>query len=876
MELEQKIVSKVVSNVRELTRCWDAGLRSEAFVDPAYKSAFEFIVDYWRTSHMESSPTRSVILYEFPSLLIDDEVEELTEYLVTAMKRRYAANQAQDLMFKAAETVHEDPEATLATLWRDSYRASQVVAPRYDRVDMSQNLEERRLRYQGRLQNQGVGLPYGLDEVDDHTHGLLPGELAVVSAYSKCVDANTWVLTERQGLVQIGKIAPELPEGGSLDYRDTISTRGGSSSIVSLFHKGRGEGVEVVSEFSRVTSTREHRFLTSTSSGLEWRFASELQEGDHLLLDTSCEVTGGQHLDRDLSGLLGWVLSEGSLKNYPRIAITKLSGSLYTDSNRGRDYGDECRRDILSRLQRLYDEGDYEVRDDEFVLYKDLGRQLRVLTGWDREHSRDKFVPEIIMRADRESVREFLRCYFEGDGDFSTGLQVTSASRRLLEQIQTLLISHFGVFSRVLTQDVRLSSWTESREYYLLDILRGDNGRKFMEEVPALTTWTRKRQQKCLPTVRPPRGSYYGKVKYSRKWLHTILEKLRREVPWKERRNEVSEQNRRLSNITSIGDDYYFLEYGRPCQAGHASELSLATIRHFVQELSFYEEYIRGMTEWDALVECARKGYYGSTVESVSSQEGDFWDFTVEGTHSYTANGVMTHNTGKSFFLAHTAVQLRRRGYTPIFFTLEQSKEEMQDRIDAYFSGVSYDRLLHSQLRPQEMRSLLDAQDELASLGPLHIQRPPEGDRTVTEMIGRARQEGADYVLIDQLSWMDSEKKYTGDSATRLKYGDTIRELREEISNDVVGKIPCLLAVQQNRSSMEGQRRPDLWRIADSSEIERTVDVAFGLSRTPQMRVNNAMRLDIMGSRRSDEKSWLLQWHLRERSEISVIEEIVE
>lgn len=419
MDHEKKLISSLTSPV-ELSQCWDTGLRGEAFTDPIYRAAYHFITEYWRSNHMELVPTREMLFYEYPSIALDghDEESVAIDYLSETIQRKFAALSAQELMVQAAETVFEDPKGTLSTLWRESYKASQVVAPRFDRSDMSSNIEERRLRYQQRLEQQGIGLPYGLTEVDDLTHGLLPGELAVVSAYTK---------------------------------------------------------------------------------------------------------------------------------------------------------------------------------------------------------------------------------------------------------------------------------------------------------------------------------------------------------------------------------------------------------------------------------------------------------------------------VGKSFFLAYVAAMLRRRGFTPIVFTLELSKEEMEERIDAYYSGVSYDRLIHSQLSFEEMRVLQRAQEELRDSGSLHIQRPPEGDRTVIEMIGRARQLGANYVLIDQLSWMDSERSYMGENATRLKYGDITKELREDISNDTLGKIPCMLAVQQNRSSMESQqRRAELWKIAESSNIERNVDIAFGLSQTREMRVNNAMRLDIMGSRRSDDASWLLQWHLQRESSISIIEAITE
>lgn len=416
MDIERSFVSKLEAS-HEMHDCWEKGLRPEAFIDPQYAAIFSYIVEFWHENHMEHIPTREILKYEFPAAIFADAVEEPLSWLTETLMRKYASNQVQEIVRESLTTVHEDPVGTLSTLWQETYKASQVVAPRYDRVDFSQNVQERRNRYQERLAQGGLGLPYGLAELDDHTSGLLPGELAIVSAYAK---------------------------------------------------------------------------------------------------------------------------------------------------------------------------------------------------------------------------------------------------------------------------------------------------------------------------------------------------------------------------------------------------------------------------------------------------------------------------TGKSFWLPFVATSLRRAGHTPIIFTLELSKEEMEDRVDAFASGVSYDRLIHSRLSPEEMTTLLRSQELFEELGPLHIHRPPPGERTVVEMIGRARQLQADYVLIDQLSWMDSEKKYYGDKATTMKHGDLAAELKTEIANETAGKLPCLLAVQQGRSSMEGQQRPEMWKIANSSGIEQAMDIAFGLSRTAEMRANRSMRFDIMGSRRSDDASWLLQWHLQSRTEISVLEEIHE
>ena len=236
--------------------------------------------------------------------------------------------------------------------------------------------------------------------------------------------------------------------------------------------------------------------------------------------------------------------------------------------------------------------------------------------------------------------------------------------------------------------------------------------------------------------------------------------------------------------------------------------------------------------------------------------------------------------TGKSWLLAHAFVTALRAGLRPVFFTLEMAIPEIEDRIDALYSGVSYQRLSQRTLKPEESRDLRRAQDEMArhrdDIGRGFVERPPRGDRTVKEMTSRARQLGSGLLITDQLSFIDAERTYTGDSALRMKHGELVFDLKDDISSESSGKIPCMLAVQMNRQAASGGGRGELYNFANSSMIEQTVDLALSLWRNQEMRANNAMVLDILGSRRCETKSWTVGWHLTDRTEIQIREEYVE
>lgn len=224
---------------------------------------------------------------------------------------------------------------------------------------------------------------------------------------------------------------------------------------------------------------------------------------------------------------------------------------------------------------------------------------------------------------------------------------------------------------------------------------------------------------------------------------------------------------------------------------------------------------------------------------------------------------------GKTVFLVHAAVQARRQGLTPYFATLEMSTAEIEDRCDALFSSVSYNRLTHGELLADEMRTLVLAQDELATLGNFFVETPDEGERTVRSIVNRARHLGCDYLIVDQLSFMESN---TNHRDLKYKHAEIISNLKREVARESAGMLPCLLAVQLNRASQtEGIA---LQSFANAAEIEQTVDLALGLSRTREERANKVMRLDVLGARRSDLRSWLLHWELSQRSVIEILQEI--
>lgn len=218
--------------------------------------------------------------------------------------------------------------------------------------------------------------------------------------------------------------------------------------------------------------------------------------------------------------------------------------------------------------------------------------------------------------------------------------------------------------------------------------------------------------------------------------------------------------------------------------------------------------------------------------------------------------------TGKTMFLCNSAVSARLSGWTPYIATLEISPSDFVDRVDAMASGVSLKRLMRGQLDPDEIKTLHDAQDKLAEMGSMFIEKPSRGDRTVKAIMTRARELGADYVIIDQLSWMEPSKNLRSEQEIAK---DIVPELVSNASDNEDDLMPVLLAAQLNRESKKSKDKIGMHNFAVSSVIEQTADLLLGMSRTDENKTMNDMQLDILGGRRVDSKSWLLEWVLDDK-----------
>ena len=231
-------------------------------------------------------------------------------------------------------------------------------------------------------------------------------------------------------------------------------------------------------------------------------------------------------------------------------------------------------------------------------------------------------------------------------------------------------------------------------------------------------------------------------------------------------------------------------------------------------------------------------------------------------------------NVGKSWVGSQMALEAARRKNKVYFASLELRKELTLMRLDCLVSGVPYARYERGQLTPSELKRLKEAREEVMEFGEyLLIDSPSrKNERTVLEIYSKAKHWGADLIVGDQLSWLTTEKNYgTATNFQTLQMAEVITDVAS--INREMGMASVWLA-QFNRDAMKGGKgRGGLAQIGLTSQIEQIVDWAFGIGATKEMKASEALVLDILKSRRSNLKSWMLNFELKDRTKLEIVRE---
>jgi replicative DNA helicase len=230
---------------------------------------------------------------------------------------------------------------------------------------------------------------------------------------------------------------------------------------------------------------------------------------------------------------------------------------------------------------------------------------------------------------------------------------------------------------------------------------------------------------------------------------------------------------------------------------------------------------------------------------------------------------------GKSLTGAKLALEAARRGTKVYLFNLELDKELELKRLDCLASGVSFTKYERGELNSLELERLVNARAQIESFGHnLLIDTPSyASERTVQDLYSRAKLWGAELVIGDQLSWLTPEGNYKGSNNIQTAQMSELIVDITRINKEM--NLASIWLVQFNRDSQStSKQRGGLQHIALSSQIEQNVSIAMGISATQEMMRQEIKVFEILKSRRSSLKSYLMEYAMDDKTSIEVIKEL--
>lgn len=224
--------------------------------------------------------------------------------------------------------------------------------------------------------------------------------------------------------------------------------------------------------------------------------------------------------------------------------------------------------------------------------------------------------------------------------------------------------------------------------------------------------------------------------------------------------------------------------------------------------------------------------------------------------HIYLAGKhlVPTHN---SVFAVDCAIAAAKANSSVMFFSLEMSKTEIEDRVLAATTGITMNRLKQGDLTDEETRILRAQMKEMKDMK-LIIDVEPK----VTVDIIRARAlrqaqspAGLDFIIIDYLQLITPTGRFSSRQEAVADISRNVKLLAKQLG------VPIMVLVQLNREKDEENALPHLDKIRESGAIAQDSDVVILLHRDAALDDTTPHTLVILAKNRNGEANKTVRCH---------------
>ncbi|WP_017598728.1 intein-containing recombinase RecA [Nocardiopsis lucentensis] len=502
----------------------------------------------------------------------------------------------------------------------------------------------------------------------------------------KCLTADTYVWTDR-GMETIAELFERAGQSATCasrvtDVRDqgirVVNERGELETVAALTHNNRKPVLRITTESGRrVTVTHNHPLRVVNEEGfVVWRKAGKLKEGDTLVSARfgANEAAEGSGLSEDEAVFLGYLVAEGTLGSTTSVRFTNGD--------------DEVGQEFTSIARWLFDTEAKVYEGNNCREYVLPGVQLREEVadryGLDYVNSAGKRVPHVVRTGGDKIQRAFLSALYEGDGwiDDSSTIGLGTASEQLARDVQILLYG-LGVPASL----YRKFNTTYERHYWTVAV-NPSVAHRFLSEVGFRS---RRRAAQVEKNFRlSGRSPQFENIPHITGLISSLRDSLGGD-----------------RDFDRVAGDLFRGETAPSCSRNRLVDI-IEWARSREQRLSASGEVILSHLEELAV---APYTYEPITVIEDGGNQPTF-DIMLPETHSFLANGIVSHNTTVAL---HAVANAQKAGGIAAFVDAEHAL----DPTYAKKIGVDTDNLLLSQ--PDTGEQALEIVDMLIRSGAVSI-----------------------------------------------------------------------------------------------------------------------------------------------------------
>ena len=446
---------------------------------------------------------------------------------------------------------------------------------------------------------------------------------------------------------------PDLPEGTSLNYRETVAQEGYQKKAETdgVYYKGISATKKIKTSCGyQLEATPEHRIKVIAEDGtIQWRYFADLKPGDYTCIHRNtflfpqtkvdatravppepqdsrviCELLPNQ-VDENLGRLIGLLVADGAWSRPKDVVLTCHIEDL---------------EHYLNAVHAVFPETEYRIyprtnsKGVDIKIHRVYVRQYFHNLGWTTDSTpTTKATPWSIRRSPKEVVAAYLSGLFDGDGTVEKGgrcISISSASHKLLHETQLLLLN-FGIVSRLKTKLIK------GKPYYILTLRGKRSVVRFVEQIGFGLERKRLQVQAYLDSKEGSKdGGDTERIPYQTKWLRQLIEStpsLQGKQPGSHHGVGIQQRNLRKELKALIGN------------AGKEGSTELLSSYRLQAIIDFATEHKLDKAATNHLRHLLELDYFYDPIKTVEDSEAACMDLSVPEGHQYVANGFTNHNS---------------------------------------------------------------------------------------------------------------------------------------------------------------------------------------------------------------------------------------